>query len=237
MDEAGRVVPNPEGTTHRHGPDNRSKEDMLANSLMLLLSKLNSYLVTAEKLFSTALAFQTGAEEDLHQANHFGLSHISLLQRWDGIRQEVDTWYANLPETFKPVARISHPVFSEIWHSIPMCASAMQNWHMAKILLLINKPHETIALRATIASRLNNYQSIREEVQFHCREICGIALSRPEGSVRIFSIQPLFVAGSCLTEMGERKVVLELLENIERDLGWATQYRCEQLRKEWLWEE
>ena len=63
----------------------------------------------------------------------------------------------------------------------------------------------------------------------------GIACSRPEASVRVHSTQPLFVAGQCLTHYSERKVVLDLLRSIETDLGWATEYRVEQLIKEWGW--
>ena len=108
---------------------------------------------------------------------------------------------------------------------------------MAKIILLINKPHETTARRITIAGRLKSYQSIAEEVNFHSREICGIALSRPEGSVRAFSIQALFVAGNCLSDTREREIVLDLLRAIEKELGWATQYRCQQLLKVWGWDD
>ena len=63
----------------------------------------------------------------------------------------------------------------------------------------------------------------------------GIACSRPEASVRVHSTQPLFVAGQCLTHYSERKVVVDLLRSIETDLGWATEYRVEQLIKEWGW--
>ena len=65
--------------------------------------------------------------------------------------------------------------------------------------------------------------------------LSGIACSRPEASVRVHSTQPLFVAGQCLTHHSERKVVLDLLRSIQIDLGWATEYRVEQLIREWGW--
>ena len=73
------------------------------------------------------------------------------------------------------------------------------------------------------------------DVRRHAREIVGIALSRPEGAVRIFSIQALFVAGNCLRERGEQEVCLRLLEGVERDLGWKVSYRGEGLRGVWGW--
>ena len=45
--------------------------------------------------------------------------------------------------------------------------------------------------------------------------------------------QPLYVAGQCLTHHRERKVIIDLLRGIEVELGWATQYRVQQLEKEW----
>ena len=47
----------------------------------------------------------------------------------------------------------------------------MQQYHMARILLLVNKPHETTMRRSTVTSRLKSYRSIDEEVISHCYEI------------------------------------------------------------------
>ena len=63
----------------------------------------------------------------------------------------------------------------------------------------------------------------------------GIALSRPEASVRVHQTQPLFVAGQCLSQNHERHMILELLRGTESDLGWATENRVQQLLKGWGW--
>jgi len=70
---------------------------------------------------------------------------------------------------------------------------------------------------------------------FHADHPSGIASARPEASARVHSTQPLFVAGQCLTHHRERKVILNLLREIEADLGWATEYRAQQLLKDWGW--
>jgi len=176
-----------------------------------------------------------------------GINQMLLLQRWKELEKELDTWLKGLPDTFKPCARLppvtdgsiptdsARALFHEIWYSIPMCASTMQSYHMARTILLINKPHESTARRSTLSNRLHSYRSIEVEVRYHSHEICGIALGRPEGSVRIHQVQPLFVAGQCLTDSRERRVLLELLRGVENDLGWATDYRVQQLLKEWNW--
>ena len=86
-------------------------------------------------------------------------------------------------------------------------------------------------------NRLSSYRAIEAEIRYHSYEIVGIALSRPEGSVRIHALQPLFVSGQCLTEPRERRVILNLLRGIEGDLGWATNYRIIRLLREWGWDE
>lgn len=236
LDDAGCIVPAHEFPLTTTPFDNHSREDMLANSLILLLSKMNNYIVVGESLYPAGPAHQGKRYEELMSGiDHVGISQQTLLERWRRISGEFDTWHANLPETFRPVKRISHPVFSEIWHSIPMCASAMQAWHMAKIILLINRPHETTARRTTIGTRLRSYRDIDDETAHHAREICGIALARHECSVRIFGIQPLFVAGSTFFKREEQRVVMDLLEAVERELGWKTGYRRETLLAEWRW--
>ncbi|RAK94923.1 uncharacterized protein BO80DRAFT_460199 [Aspergillus ibericus CBS 121593] len=219
------------------------KEDLVSNTLVWILSKIVNFISAGDNI----------------QLNHpgsmdpgpLGLSQQVLLERWHRLEAELDAWYNCLPETFQPCGRVKLSnlpqnknsdkfeggTLSEIWYSIPMCSSAMQHYHMARILLLINKPHASTSRRSTITDRLNSYRSIESDIRFHSREIVGIALACPNGSVRINSLQPLFVSGQCLTEPGERRAVLQLLQGIEADLGWATEYRVNQLLREWGWDE
>ncbi len=216
-------------------------EDMISNALVWLMSKLVNFIAAGDGSHSIHLGHYSGPH---HIAKHSNIdaNQRGLRGRWQDIKTQIAAWFDGLPETFRPCARVepsdhgeSEQPFSEVWYSIPMCASTMQSYHMAQILLLINKPHESTARRSTVANRLQSYRSIEPEIRYHSHEICGIALSRPEGSVRIHQLQPLFVAGQCLTEPRERRVILELLRSIEADLGWATEYRVQQLLHEWGW--
>ncbi|RAH77386.1 Zn(II)2Cys6 transcription factor [Aspergillus japonicus CBS 114.51] len=217
--------------------DDVIKEDMICNGLVWILSKIVNFISAGDKV----------------QVNHpgslntgpLGLSQQALLERWIRLEAELDAWYNGLPDIFHPCAR-TEPVakdgekadtgaLSEIWYSIPMCSSAMQHYHMARILLLINKPHASTSRRSTITDRLNSYRSIENDIRFHSREIVGIAMACPTGSVRINSLQPLFVSGQCLIDAAERRAVLHLLQGIETELGWATDYRVNQLLREWGW--
>ena len=101
----------------------------------------------------------------------------------------------------------------------------------------MNKPHESTQGRSSVFARMNSYQSVLAASQVHSREIIGISLARPDEAARIHSTQPLFTAGQCLSDPRERQVVLNLLRDIETDIGWATEYRVRQLVQEWHWEE
>lgn len=112
----------------------------------------------------------------------------------------------------------------------------MQSYHMAKAILLVNRPQESTVRRSSLAERLHSYRTTESQVRHHSIEICGIALGRPPPTVRVHMVQPLFVAGQCLTGDYERQVIIAQLRMIEEDLGWATEYRVQQLLKEWGWE-
>jgi hypothetical protein len=157
------------------------REDMICNALVWLISRLSNYIAAGETFNPTP----AGHRMDDDQADEpltIGISQQTLLARWDGLDRELTVWRSGLPETFNPCARIPYQasvqsnelgasVFPEIWYSIPMCGTTMQNYHMARILLLINKPHETTARRSTIAQRLKSYRVIQAEIMRHCHEI------------------------------------------------------------------
>ena len=241
---------------------------MISNALIWLSSRLCNYIAAGEGFNPVPAGDRSETIDDV--LGETGKSQKSLLQKWTSLWHQFDVWFGGLPTTFKPSARIKSNInrpftdvqlfppkdsdnpFDEVWYSIPMCGATMQHYHMARILLLINKPHETTARRTTISSRLQSYRNITEEIVHHCYEIwyvapkrffpqshtdflSGIASSRPDASVRVHSTQPLFVAGQCLTHHRERKVILDHLRGIETDLGWATEYRAQQLLKEWGW--
>lgn len=215
-----------------HG--HRAAAQHSCNALFWILTKIVNFMADGDRvIFDTRQVHDAGSP--------IGVSQQTLLEKWHQLNTELEMWQKCLPDPFTSAARVTPTtnlrvrVFTEIWFHIAMCASAMQFYHMACILLLINKPHESTARRSTIATRLNSYISIAEEVRVHAREICGISASKPKDAVRVYSVQPLFVAGQCLENEVERSSVLDMLNSIQTDTGWATQYRVNQLKYEWGW--
>lgn len=221
--------------------EDHSRDDSISHGLIYLLCKIVNY-ISASDAMAVGQQFETIPEDeallfDASNANPGNHQRV-LLDRWYALHRQLELWHCALPETFKPSARISatagsEEAFAEVWYTSSKRASVMQHYHMAKILLLINKPAlNTFALGS---HRLKSYHSIDAEIRYHSHEICGIAISNPGGSARVHMLQPLFVAGQCLHDPAERRTIVEILRSIETDLGFATSYRVNTLLQDWGW--
>lgn len=106
----------------------------------------------------------------------------------------------------------------------------------------------------SLAQRHASYASILRQSRKHAEEIVSIGLGLTNDGARIHSVQPLYTAGQVLgmresrpksaqtqAEEGHsldevdamRGCILNLLQNIQRETGWATEYRMQQLLEEW----
>jgi hypothetical protein len=167
---------------------------------------------------------------------------------WLQLTRQLDEWYTNLPQTFQPCAQIKYPLqrrgdstsasyLMEVFFSMNVCAAALQLYHFARILLLLNKPIESqdTSMFGSGSSRREPYGSVPSEAIKHAHQIVGIALGRPHPAVRVEMLLPLYIAGMCLETDEERRVLLELLRAIEQDTGCSTEGRCVELMGEWGW--
>ncbi|KAH7359405.1 hypothetical protein B0T11DRAFT_286268 [Plectosphaerella cucumerina] len=201
------------------GPD--LNEDLASHSLFWLFGKIINYIAQSEA------------------------QRIESTPYWERLHLELRTWYSSLHATFHSFVRTplqetpgrsaadSHASYEKISYAIPTCASAIQNYHMSCILLLAHRPSHTSTPRTSITQRMQFYRAMQKQITYHSHEIIGISLGNHPESVRVQSVQPLFVAGQCLFELEERDMVLDLLKAIEQDLGWATNYRAQELIGQW----
>ncbi|KAK7429117.1 hypothetical protein QQZ08_004332 [Neonectria magnoliae] len=217
------------------------QEDTRSNELIWLLGKIVNYLTSGDAINPEEFALPPGERFPL------GVPQEQLLERWKILDTELQKWYDSLPTTFQASARTRrHDVasanadlngFEQIWYELPICAATMQSYHMACVLLLVNKPQESTAIRTTLSARFRYYRQVQHQVLWHAREICGISLASPPDPVRVHSVLPLYVAGQVFHEPHEQRVVLVLLSAIETELGWATRYHVKKLTDEWQEEE
>ena len=249
IDEQGILrLENGASLGYQQEPPPLTKEDMAANGLVWLLLKLVNFLAKSKESQLAQWATPSSV-----MSNGMDSPQVSTPQSsypattvWLKLCWEFQTWFDGLPETFRPCIRLEQPrdlsrspdamtplPFPEIFYSVPTCAATMQHYHFARIALLLNRPPDVVTGPSTARDRLQGYREVTKEVDHRCREICGIALGRPQGAVRIHMVQPLFVAGQCLESPEERQVIVDLLRGIEADLGWATDYRVKQLQADW----
>ena len=201
--------------------------------------------VSASKRFQS---WQAGRSPDT-DAEASGISQTTketLHRRWSALTAELNSWFSGLPPSFRPCARIEQKdkmfgqgnadetlTFPEIWFSNIMCASTIQNYHMARILLLIHNPNAPTAYTSTVNNVLKFYRSTESEIKQRCEEVCGIAQTYQPTSMHVHQCQVLFVVGQCLSDQNERQFIVDLLRRLRSDYGWETEYRVQQLFAEW----
>ena len=237
LDDRGFVLGKTDSENEQPPHPDGMRDDMIANELVWILSHIGTSMAT----------------QDADGSPYFdrpSLQRNATIARWNTVQQRLDHWIDTAPPSFKPCARVyaniggPYPTSSgtqsdieETWYSDSMCASAIQSYHMARILLLIHQPVELLGSTVSPSSEqhdvISTYHNFQKILQSHARKIYSISLSRPGDSARIHQLQPLYYAGRCLTEDGEQQLVLDLIRGIEHDLGWATEYRAQQLISEW----
>ncbi|KAK1533130.1 hypothetical protein CPAR01_09838 [Colletotrichum paranaense] len=232
VDDTGEVLAFSPFTSTRCDASSDIIEDAKSNELLWLLGKVINFLTAGDAMNPEDFALP------LDQRLPLGVTQEQLLERWEVLDTELRKWQSGLPPTFEAIARTNTGCASmeleQIWYELPVCAAAMQTYHMVSILLLANRPQESTVIRSTLASRLRHYRTIPRRVLWHAREICGVNLADPVDSVRIHSILPLFIAGQVVDDPQEQSLIQDLLSSIETDLGWTTHYHRDKLYQGWI---
>ncbi|KAL3480779.1 hypothetical protein BJX99DRAFT_204587 [Aspergillus californicus] len=218
-------------------------EDMATNVLTRLLNKLTNFLAASKKSQIEHWVGQSSPDSSPRSPE----SQPSTAT-WLKLSFEFQSWVERIPETFRPCLRLARPKtfsnpsepnpnpnpntmpFPEIFYSLTSCAAAMQQYHFGRLALSLNRPSDEIPGPSTAFDRLQGYRELTKNVDYRCREICGIALGRPQSGARIQMITLLYAVGQCLEKPEERQIVIDLLRGIEADLGWSTSSQVEKLQ-------
>lgn len=236
-EDFGIHIPNSEEPSHFSPPSTRwdkasLPESVMSNAMIWLLGRIINFTTSGDSINPKEYALPVGFRPAI------AVPQEALLELWKQLENQLRKWHDSLPSTFTPAIRAQCKdsrgrSFEKIYYTIPMCAATMQSYHMARTLLLVNRPQESTAIRSTVTSRMKSYKEIQRQALEHSREICGISLAEPPDSVRINSLQPLFVAGQCFDDSDDQNLVVDLLVGVERDLGWRSSYYVDKLRVQW----
>ncbi|KAL3471168.1 hypothetical protein BJX99DRAFT_32332 [Aspergillus californicus] len=170
-------------------------------------------------------------------------SDLSNAIQWTKMNDEFNVWQNTSPSSsYIPITwplsvgpQQSTDVFSrEIWFPSDLNAITMGFYHMARIILLTSRPMSLIICDSqTEDDLLHTCNALQHDLRQHAMEIIPIMHAMPSETVRKYMLQPLYVAGRCLTDDHERRSLLQILRDMCDDFGLFTDYRIKELCEEW----
>ncbi|KAH8649133.1 hypothetical protein BX600DRAFT_110649 [Xylariales sp. PMI_506] len=145
-----------------------------------------------------------------------------FLRKWEELWDCVDRWYISRTTEMHPVFTAQNSgCFPTILFTNPAAISGNQMYHTAALLMLQHKPKQ-IVLAAKPRS-----------IFWHARRIVGISKSNAHHGCWTNSLQPIWIAGRLFSSPAEHREILALLAQIEKESGWATEWRADDLRDWW----
>ncbi|KAF2675808.1 hypothetical protein K458DRAFT_323648 [Lentithecium fluviatile CBS 122367] len=139
---------------------------------------------------------------------HYDLS--IRIDQGDKLLQALDDWYHILPPSFQPIYSLpmaESGLFAPIWIHPPSYAAAIQMFHFARIVVLINQPS------------LGGMHAFRQRQRFldeSVETICGIAIMHVhqgrDSPSAFANYQALYAAGLCVQTPVKQSAILQLLE-------------------------
>lgn len=161
-----------------------------------------------------------------HRTSRIIMDASEYIHHWSRLFEVLEKWYTERPEEMKPLLTIpsSTPTqpFQTLFYGNGSAVSGNQMFHTAALLMLKYKP-----------SHLQFASRKPHSILWHARQICAISLSNRDHAAWTNSVQPLWVAGQHMSHPTEHAAILDIYARIERETGWKTRWRAEDLREFW----
>ena len=189
--------------------------DMYANHMVYLCGQAIDLLCTS------------GMWEQRHIRRSNVLDVLDYTSDWTQLFDFIEAWYLNQPDEMKPLLFIPPQPehrggpFATLLFGNPPAVSGNQLYHTAALLMLKYKPPQVRFARKP------------KSILWHARQICSISISNHHHGCWTNSIQPLWLAGLHMSHPSEHAAILEIYERIERELGWSTKWRQDDLKDFW----
>ncbi|KAF2027142.1 hypothetical protein EK21DRAFT_72633 [Setomelanomma holmii] len=123
--------------------------------------------------------------------------------------QALEDWYRALPPSFQPIYKVPSiepgSLFTPIWVHPPSYAAAIQTFHFAKIIVLINQPS---------MGGMDEFRVRQRFLDESVETICGIAMMHQSKDLpsAFVDYQALYAAGLCVQDPNKQAAILQLLE-------------------------
>ncbi|KAH9845140.1 C6 zinc finger protein domain-containing protein [Teratosphaeria destructans] len=191
--------------------------DMWANHVVYLCGRVIDLLCSC------------GKWEQRQQRRSNVLDVVDYTADWSMLFELIENWYLHRPEEMRPLLSIpprgtdpTRPFPTVLFANGP-ATSGNQMYHTAALLMLRYKPsHVHFSAHHKPQSML-----------WHAKQICAISISNAHHGCWTNSTQPLWIAGQQMSHPSEHRAILDIYERIERETGWATRWRADDLREFW----
>lgn len=232
--------------------ENAMSDDKISNALIWLLMKLVNYIAAGDEMPSSVLGVR---QHDLlnywHQLEsqlkhwHDGLppSFRAIALGTDAVSGLEERWFPR--PMCASTMQSYHFARIQLLHNKPHISTGSPFSPPSSRSNSNSNSSRPGALTpgSSLAARHASYASILQQSRFHAKEIVAISLGRTDEAMRIHTVQPLWTAGLVLGAKGEegvdaetetwRRTIVDLLRGVERDLGWASEYRVSNLVELW----
>lgn len=257
----GFVCPsNPEHPEYT--PENAMPEDLISNALIWLLQKLVNFIAAGDDLPEALSPLGHGVRQQELLEYWEGLDE-QLRVWYEGLPDsfhatavcpaESESKPGGIEEKWYPRPMCASTMQSyhfariQLLYNKPHMSTATPSTPRPSIL---SRPglHQP-SPGSSLAARHASYASILQQSRTHAKEIVSIGLGRTDEGARIHSVQPLWTAGLVLgiadgegesevvgvseETKGWRRSIVRQLRGIERDMGWASEYRVQSLLGLW----
>ncbi|CAG8128641.1 unnamed protein product [Penicillium salamii] len=148
----------------------------------------------------------------------------------DRLLRTLDEWQRALPSSYQPVkvapSSDSDGMFPSIWIHPPTHAGAIQMYHFARSIVLLNQP---------TMGGLHAYMHREKELAGSVKMVCGIANScqEYESANAFVNVQALFGVGQFVRAPEVRSEILRLLHNMLRISKFPTKRVLSRLEEIW----
>ncbi|CAG9998256.1 unnamed protein product [Clonostachys byssicola] len=164
------------------------------------------------------------------------------LELWMKLWGYIAEWHDLRPAALHSIVTLpssEKSPFPTVLFSNPAAISGNQLYHTASLLMLQNRPAGLrLSSLGTSSSSVAIGAAARcstkaRSILWHARQVCGISISNDHHGAWTNALQPIWIAGRCMSHPAEHKAILELLDKIERESGWSTRWRADDLREFW----
>ncbi|KAB8264562.1 hypothetical protein BDV32DRAFT_160100 [Aspergillus pseudonomiae] len=145
----------------------------------------------------------------------------TYVHRWTRLFDSVEEWYDNRPSQMKSIfvipASAGPRPFPTVLYGNGAAISGNQLYHTCALLLLQRKP-KTLSLSRR---------------PFYCAHFSRKSTKLYISGCWTNALQPLWLAGKAMSHHSEHTAIIETLTRVERETGWATAWRVEDLKDFW----